>query len=223
MSYTKEEWQSKTRSGAVYNTHAADPIDGLPKAVNTDAKACSNTAKLLEIMRGQLELIAKNVNTTTGNVAGLVAFFAEGTKHALLDLYAYSGSAKLHPDTAFGKLNLVGKAPETAGEFSTQANEQLRNHTEPKLVQDFADKYLYEESVYTKALKWVSVVTDRPCCTNCRKGTIDPFDAWCKKHGIQLYVYNLEQSLSTATLTVKQESTASSSSASSSSTKMDTT
>ncbi len=223
MSYTKEEWQRKTRSGLVYGTYAANPIDELPKAVNTDAKACSNTAKLLEIMQSQLKLVAKNVDTTTGNVAGLLAFFAEGTDQALVDLYAYSSSAKMHPDTAFGRLNLVGKAPETAGEFSTQANEQLRNHTEPKLVQEFADRYLYEESPFTKNLKWVCVVTDRQCCTNCRKGTIDPFDAWCKKHGVMLYVYNLEQSLSQATLTVKQETTTSSSSASSSSTKMDTT
>jgi hypothetical protein len=142
-------------------------------------------------MEKQLALIASTLETSTSNIAGLVAYFGDDTgRQRMADLYAYSSSAKLHPDTAFGLLDMVGKAADS-GDFATQKNVQSRNHTEPKLVQEFADLYLYESSPYIKLLKWVWIVTDRACCKTCTDGTVKPFAKWCEEHGVGFQVFNL--------------------------------
>lgn len=198
-----------TRSGAVFNpvSWGASPFDELPRAAAGFIPACPDEARIVKMMSDKLlDIAAHNKIHPTGNVAGLIAGFLDdkGFTH-LYEEYAYSNSSALSHEDVY-KLGLSPKTTDFTAEFSEQKNSQSRNHTEPKLLQEFADRMLYEGSPFVGAFKWAVLVSDRPVCGNCASGSVKPFVTYCRKNHIDVVVYHLSTQLFSSEVKLVQQS-----------------
>lgn len=184
---------SRTRSGLVYG-QGYDPWMGL--AASVESSALKANSDIINVVKGPFKQMASDnkFDTSTGNIAALIAKF-EGRQTFVQ--YSYSTNSSLEWEK-LGQYDLASQTSNSTGEFSEQTNTQARNHTEPKLLQDFGDRFLFEGSVCTASLKWVCIVTDRPCCGTCLSGSINPFALWARNNGVTFYVLDLQSEIQKA-------------------------
>jgi hypothetical protein len=183
-----------TRSGLVYGGDY-DPWRGLQQEFGSDAPLSNQ--QIISIIEPAFRQMAQdpNFNTNTGNIAALVAKFAG---RELLVEYSYSTNSSLNFETQY-QYNLAPQTTDFQGEFSEQSNNQARNHTEPKLLQEFSDQYL---AVGLGAhLKWLVIVTDRACCGTCLAGSIQQASRWCANNNVAFWVLDLQHTIAQSTWT----------------------
>jgi len=181
---------SYTRSGLQYRGEYS-PMEGLVRTPSPDRVFTND--EVANVVQNDFIAISntKGVDIKTGNIAAILAKFS-----GLEPVYAvsYSTQSKVSIEDQ-GELNLESVTTNFPGEVSLQTNSQARNHTEPKLLQGFTDRYLYEGSPLTALLRWVIVITDRNCCGSCMQFSIKPFAEACKQRKVEFYTIELNQTL----------------------------
>ena len=177
---------SLTRSGLQYGG-GYDENQGLAPDLGSDAPWTDQ--QILAHVRNDFQTLAArpDINTATGNIAAILVKFSG------LEIYyqlAYSNSSGLDLDVRY-QFDLAPQTSTFASGASQQENDQARNHTEPKLMQEFVDRFLFNGSPLKAKLKWVCIVTDRPVCGSCLNYTVIPFRRLCAQRGWRFFVIDL--------------------------------
>lgn len=181
---------SQTRSGLTYRT-GYDFTEGLQQDLSGDAILTNKQVE--DLLYDEFKSLSQTsgVNVSDGNIAAILAKFKG---HEIFKQVSYSTQSKVSHENQY-QFDLAPQTTNFSGDYSQQSNSQARNHTEPKLLQEFADRFLFNGSSMIGKLAWVIVVTDRPCCGTCLSGSIQPFAAWCKQAKIGFCVVDLGQTI----------------------------
>ncbi|MBO1361818.1 hypothetical protein J2D73_18710 [Acetobacter sacchari] len=166
----------RTRSGNVY----AGESYPLAKDYMLDPRNIEN------VVRGMMADLSQIPNQTTGNIAGLAAVLNFLGDNILYQLHSHSNSSRYSFEQGYAH-HVAPITSNIPGEVSNQRNIQMRNHTEPKLLQEFKDRFCFEGN--SNAIRWVALVTQIPVCPSCRRESVYPFSQYALASGFDFKVY----------------------------------